>query len=91
MSEAQRLLLQMEDAEQRGDRHSARSLARAILASGEHPIGASAEGEGAQSHDAEALRSARELLARTEPDAFMMVVGIAGLGLMVWLVYSYVL
>ncbi len=83
----------MEHAEKRGDRHSARSLARAILASGEHPIGATAAGEtdGALSDEAEALRSARELLARTEPDAFMMVVGIAGLGLLVWLVYSYVL
>ena len=94
----------MEHAEQRGDRHSARSLARAIqerlareptrgAASGEHPIGARPAGEdaGATSDDAEALRSARELLARTEPDAFMMVVGIAGLGLLVWLVYSYAL
>lgn len=83
----------MAHAEQRGDRHSARSLARAILASGEHPIGAAQAGEDAPaaSEDAEALRSARELLARTEPDPFMMVVGIAGLCLMVWLVYSYVL
>lgn len=83
----------MENAEQRGDRHSARTLARAILASGEHPIGAGQAGEDARpaSEEAEALRSARELLARTEPDAFMMAVGIAGLGLLVWLVYSYVL
>jgi hypothetical protein len=94
----------MEHAEQRGDQHSARSLARAIevtlargpargAASGEHPIAVTpAAGEaGAPSDDAEALRSARELLARTEPDPFMMVVGIAGLGLLVWLVYSYAL
>ena len=84
----------MEHAEQRGDRHSARTLARAILNSGEHPIGAAAQaGEDAPAagEDAEALRSARELLARTEPDPFMMVVGIAGIGLLVWLVYSYVL
>jgi hypothetical protein len=95
---------QMEHAEQRGDRHSARALARTILAAvgsraeprastGERPLGSMAAEQGAeQGVDAEqALRSARELLARTEPDPFLFVVGIAGLGLLVWLVYSYVL
>jgi hypothetical protein len=111
VSEARELLLQMERAEQRGDRHSARELARTILASGEHPIARpsdearTADGaspvsarapEGALRHaaqDDEALSqlSARELLARTEPDAFLLVVGILGLGLLVWLVYNYVL
>jgi hypothetical protein len=88
----------MEHAEQRGDHENARALAHTILASGERPIGASIE-DAAQasaapsekSDEALAQLSARELLARTEPDAFLLVVGIAGLGLLVWFVYNYVL
>ena len=99
MSEARQLLLQMEHAEQSGDRHSARALARTILASGERPIGsvdeASAEAAAApraeQDEQAIAQLSARELLARTEPDPFLLVVGVLGLGLLAWLVYNYVL
>jgi hypothetical protein len=85
-------MVQMEHAEQRGDRHSARALARAIVASGERPLGATAAEEaGEQLESEQALHSARDLLARTEPDPFLFAVGIAGLGLLVWLVYSYVL
>jgi hypothetical protein len=95
-------MLQMEHAEQRGDRHSARALARAILAdtrsraepraaTGERPSDSSADESSEPGESEPALRSARELLARTEPDAFLLMVGIVGLGLLVWLVYSYVL
>lgn len=89
-------MLQMEHAEQRGDRHSARSLARTIVASGERPLGSGDDRAGEDAGDErvaseQALRSARELLARTEPDPFLLVVGIAGLGLLVWFVYNYVL
>ena len=83
----------MENAEQRGDRHSARGIARTILASGERAIApeerdSAADGAG----DERAARlSAEQLLARTEPDPFLLVVGVLGLGLMVWLVYNYVL
>jgi len=86
----------MEHAEERGDRQRARALARTILASGERAID-SAAGEEVlaqapdQSDAGEARNSALELLARTEPDAFLLVVGMLGLGLMVWLVYNYVL
>lgn len=85
--------MQMENAEQRGDRHSARDIARTILASGERAIGPEArdsEGDGASDEHAARL-SAEQLLARTEPDPFLLVVGVLGLGLMVWLVYNYVL
>jgi hypothetical protein len=101
VSEARELVLQMEHAEQRGDRQSARALAHSILASGERPIAAdpraasqsdaSQAGAGEPADEVSAQLSARELLARTEPDAFLLVVGILGLGLLVWFVYSYVL
>jgi hypothetical protein len=107
VSEARQLLLQMEHAEQNGDRQSARAFARTILASGERPIGtarpdeASAEAAGtlseqdraqsAPSEEVLAQISARELLLRTEPDPFLLVVGVLGLGLLAWLVYNYVL
>jgi hypothetical protein len=98
VSEARELLLQMEHAEERGDRHSARALAHTILASGERPIAADvapleepAAKVVAESDEALARLSARELLARTEPDPFLLVVGVLGLGLLVWLVYNYVL
>lgn len=82
----------MERAEQRGDRQSARALARTILASGERRIdGADGDAPDAEREQAEAQLSARELLARTEPDAFLLIVGVLGLGLLVWLVYNYVL
>jgi hypothetical protein len=45
----------------------------------------------AESDEALARLSARELLTRTEPDPFLLVVGVLGLGLLVWLVYNYVL
>ena len=87
------MVLQMQHAEERGDQRSARELARKILAqrkAGE----ASGQGEGADTSDGEqsaARLSATQLLGRTEPDAFLLVVGLAGLGVMVWLVYNYVL
>jgi hypothetical protein len=91
----------MEHAEQTGDRQSARAVARTILASGERPLGTSsaeeARAEAASaalsepSEEALAQMSARELLARTEPDPFLLVVGVLGLGLLAWLVYNYVL
>jgi hypothetical protein len=40
---------------------------------------------------AAARREATELLARTHPDAFLLVVGLLGLGATVWLVYNYIL
>lgn len=79
MSEAQPLSTEMEHAYQRGDHLSARSQARAVL---DQP---------SASVDSEQQSAARELLRRTEPDAFLMAVGALGLGLMVWLVYTYIL
>ena len=93
MADTRQMVLQMQHAEERGDQRSARELARQILAqrnAGE----ASGQGEGADTSDgerAEPRRSATALLARTEPDAFLLVVGLLGLGVMVWLVYNYVL
>lgn len=93
----------MEHAEQRGDRQTARSLARSILsadkgAASEKSAGEVArakleqpKAEHAQPEEPDLQISARELLARTEPDPFLLVVGILGLGLMVWLVYNYAL
>jgi hypothetical protein len=89
------MALQMQHAEERGDRRSARDLARQILAaqrdadaSASAAVGAGRPSDGEQSA---ARLSARELLRRTEPDAFLLVVGLLGLGLTVWLVYNYVL
>ena len=41
--------------------------------------------------EASARKEALELLARTEPDPFLLVVGMLGLGLTLWLVYTNVL
>jgi hypothetical protein len=76
VTEAQELAVQMEQAYERGDQHSARQRAQELVA-------AQAEPE---------LRAAGlDMLRRTEPDAFLMIVGALGLGVMVWLVYAYVL
>jgi hypothetical protein len=89
------MLLQMQHAEERGDRRSARDLARQILATRrESPLPVEPAVEAGRTSDGEqaaARTSATELLARTEPDAFLLVVGLVGLGVMVWLVYNYVL
>lgn len=83
MSDPQQLVLQMEHAEQRGDRRTARALAQTILARGSAAT--------VEDADSAARTSAEELLRRTQPDAFLLVVGLLGLGAMVWLVYNYVL
>lgn len=90
------MVLQMQHAEERGDRRSARELALQILAerrAAEPPASAeSAGGEATADGERAAARlSATQLLARTQPDAFLLVVGLVGLGVMVWLVYNYVL
>lgn len=72
----------MEDAYQRGDQRVARKLAREISA----PAGPDHAAD-----DATARESAEALLRRTQPDAFLLMVGTLGLGLTAWLVYNYVL
>lgn len=84
MSDPQQLVLQMEHAEQRGDRRTARALAETIL---ERGTAANTQ----PGSDSAARLSAEQLLQRTQPDAFLLVVGLLGLGAMVWLVYNYVL
>lgn len=67
----------MEHAYSRGDPREARALAQQIK---DHPDA-----------DQPAQVLADALLQRTHPDAFLLVVGMLGLGLTVWLVYNYVL
>ena len=50
-----------------------------------------AQGGTEPADDADARLAAEALLQRTEPDAFLLVVGMLGLGLTVWLVYNYIL
>lgn len=77
--QARELAMEMEQAYARGDQHAARLLARQ-LAEGPRP-----------SSEAELQAAARTMLQRTEPDAFLMVTGALGLGVVVWLIYVYVL
>ena len=102
MVDTRQLVLQMQHAEERGDRRSARELARQILVSADGSTRreteaavamapASDSGRTSDGEQSAARMSATELLARTEPDAFLLVVGLVGLGVMVWLVYNYVL
>lgn len=99
MGDSRQLALQMQHAEAAGDRRAARALAEQILAlpsdgpsDGDGPAEERAEPAELDADDpAAARRKATELLARTQPDAFLLVVGLLGLGLMVWLVYNYVL
>lgn len=94
MGDTQQMVLQMQHAEERGDRRSARALAEAILSAPQdgdsHGVAADADAAG-DADRAAARVSATELLARTQPDAFLLVVGLLGLGATVWLVYNYVL
>ena len=60
----------------RGDHRVTRELARRIVS---------------EQRDPEQVTRARQLLAYTEPDLFLAVVGALGLGLVAWLVYNYVL
>lgn len=90
VSEPQQLALQMQHAEERGDRRAARALAREILAANTSDAGSS-DADVSATPEAGARLSAEQLLQRTQPDAFLLVVGLLGLGLMVWLVYNYVL
>jgi hypothetical protein len=76
VTEAHELAVQMEQAYERGDQHSARQCAQELVAAQAEP---------------ELLAAGLAMLRRTEPDAFLMVVGALGLGVMVWLVYAYVL
>jgi hypothetical protein len=76
VTEAQELAVQMEQAYERGDQHSARQRAQELVAAEAEP---------------ELQSAGRAMLRRTEPDAFLMIVGALGLGVMVWLVYAYVL
>lgn len=76
MTEAHELAVQMEQAYERGDQHTARQRARELVAAQVEPA---------------LLGAARAMLRRTDPDAFLMIVGALGLGVMVWLVYAYVL
>lgn len=76
MTEAHELAVQMEQAYERGDQHTARQRARELSRVQAEP---------------ERLEAARAMLRRTDPDAFLMIVGALGLGVMVWLVYAYVL
>lgn len=64
----------LERAYQAGDHHTARALARRILAQPAEPA---------------LTTRAREVLAQTEPDPFLSLVGALGLGLTAWLVYNY--
>jgi hypothetical protein len=89
------MVLQMQHAEQRGDRRAARALAQAILAANASgatsATSADSSSAEAPAPEAAARLSAEQLLQRTQPDAFLLVVGLLGLGVMVWLVYNYVL
>ncbi len=76
MTETRRLAMQMHQAYECGDQHTAHLRARELLDA---------------QPEAELLASASAIARRTEPDAFLMVVGALGLGVMVWLVYAYVL
>jgi hypothetical protein len=95
VSDPQQLVLQMEHAEQRGDRRTARALAQTILSRGASAADTATATGPADSApalpDAAVRLSAEQLLQRTQPDAFLLVVGLLGLGVMVWLVYNYVL
>jgi hypothetical protein len=98
VSDPQQLVLQMEHAEQRGDRRTARALAQTILSRGSSagdtaplPQADKPRDAAAAAPDVSARLSAEQLLRRTQPDAFLLVVGLLGLGVMVWLVYNYVL
>jgi hypothetical protein len=93
VGDSQQLALQMQHAEERGDRRAARALAQAILdsAPNDPPEGGGDEAPAAALDPAKARHQAAELLARTQPDAFLLVVGLLGLGAMVWLVYNYIL
>jgi hypothetical protein len=75
---ARQLTSDMEHAYQRGDHHLARAHAKSILSARDSQV-------------AEEQAAAKAMLERTAPDAFLMVVGTLGLGLMVWLVYNYIL
>jgi hypothetical protein len=79
VTEVRQLAEGMQHAYERGDHRRARELAKQIAA-----------GERLPGED-EAHASAEALLARTQPDAFLLVVGTLGLGLTAWLVYNYVL
>jgi hypothetical protein len=78
VTDARQLAAQMEHAYERGDQRTARQLALEIKALTGEP-------------EDPAQVSAEALLQRTQPDAFLLVVGLLGLGLTVWLVYNYVL
>jgi hypothetical protein len=93
VGDSRQLALRMQHAEAAGDRLAARSLAQEILA-------LPPDGDGAASQDADrsadpsvaaARVAAEEQLARAQPDPFLLVVGLLGLGATVWLVYNYVL
>ena len=78
MTDARQLAAQMEHAYERGDQRTARGLAQQIKSlpsEADEPSRASAEA----------------LLQRTQPDAFLLMIGLLGLGLTVWLVYNYLL
>jgi hypothetical protein len=66
----------MEQAYVLGDHYLARSCARELLDA---------------APEAEVRAAAERVLGRTEPDALLPVIGALGLGLLVWLVYAYVL
>lgn len=68
---------ELDDAYQAGDHARARALASELLARVD-------AGEPAHT-------TARRVLAWTEPDPFLAIVGALGLGLTVWLVYNYIL
>jgi hypothetical protein len=78
VTDARQLASQMEHAYEHGDQRTARELALQIKAL-------------ANEADDPSHASADALLARTQPDVFLLVVGLLGLGLTVWLVYNYVL
>jgi hypothetical protein len=78
VTQAKDLALEMEQAYARGDQHTARLLARQLV-------------RASSATEAELQAAARAVLQRTEPDAFLMVTGVLGLGVVVWLIYAYVL
>lgn len=78
MTDTRQLAAQMEHAYERGDQRTAHQLALEIKAQSSEP-------------DDPAQSSADALLQRTQPDAFLLLVGLLGLGLTVWLVYNYLL
>lgn len=80
----------LERAYAAGDHRTARRLAHEILQTSDAPLAGDGEREGAAARASCSARAQR-VLAETTPDFFLPGIGAAGLGLVTWLVYNYML